>query len=71
MKFIHSIISAIALALTLTATSAAPIITTDPAATTPADGTTGHLPVLNIGPIGVGRRADPEAFVVRPEIVIR
>ncbi|KAG0338946.1 hypothetical protein BG000_003119 [Podila horticola] len=68
---IHSIISAIVLAVTLTATSAAPIIATDPSSTTSADDTTGHLPVLNIGSVGFGRRADPEAFVVRPDIIIR
>lgn len=74
MRPIHSILSVLALSLTLTAISAAPIITVDPTTTTNPlnDPTTGHLPFLNIGSLGVGRRAlEPEAFVVRPDVIIR
>lgn len=75
MHPIHSILVAIALTLILTAISAAPIIAVDPITTTtnPLDDTTaGHLPFLNIGSLGFGRRAaEPEAFVVRPDIIIR
>ncbi|KAI9238278.1 MAG: hypothetical protein BYD32DRAFT_414202 [Podila humilis] len=74
MRPILSILSVLALSLTLTATSAAPIIIADPITTTnsPNDPTTGHLPFLNIGSLGFGRRAlEPEAFVVRPDSIIR